>query len=89
MTRRDAAWLAALACVFLAWHVPLEYRTGAGQDEDWYAVTGTMTLRHGLPNIPYVPARELTSVVYGADVATYALPPLNTYIQAAGSPVSG
>lgn len=80
--RGDCAWLAVLAAVFLVWHVPLEYRTGGGQDEEWYAVAGSMVLRGGVPRVPYSPSRDPTSAGYKADVALYALPPLNSYVQA-------
>src|SRR3954449_467004 len=82
MNVRDAIWCAVLASFFLAWHVPLMYRTGAGQDEDWYAVPGATILRTGLPQIPYIPARELGSACYKADVILDTLPPLGFYLQA-------
>ena len=81
-TGRDWVWLAALAAVFLAWHVPLIYRTSPGQDEDWYGVPGITILQTGLPQIPYIPSRDPASVCYRADVALYALPPLGFYLQA-------
>ena len=82
MTGRDRNWLAAIALLFLAWRVPLMYRTVAGQDEDWFAVPGVTILRTGVPQIPYLPSRSLDSAVYKADVALYALPPLGFYLQA-------
>src|SRR4051794_2054848 len=82
MYGRDRVWLALLAVVFLGWHVPLMYRTGAGQDEDWYGVPGITILRTGLPQIPYIPAREPDSACFKADVILYALPPLDFYLQA-------
>jgi 4-amino-4-deoxy-L-arabinose transferase-like glycosyltransferase len=82
MTGRDRAWLAALALLFLAWRVPLMYRTVAGQDEDWYAVPGVTIPRTGVPQIPYIPSRDPGSACYKADVILYALPPLGFYLQA-------
>ncbi len=82
MSRRDAIWLAVLAAVFLACRVPLEYRTAAGQDEDWYGVTGITTLRRGVPSIPFASTLNPASVAYKSDVALYSLPPLNFYLQA-------
>jgi 4-amino-4-deoxy-L-arabinose transferase-like glycosyltransferase len=82
MTGRDRAWLAGLALLFLAWRVPLMYRTVAGQDEDWYAVPGVSILRTGVPQIPYIPSRDPASACYKADVILYALPPLAFYLQA-------
>ncbi len=82
MSVRDRTWLLVLALIFVAWHVPLEYRTGAGQDEDYYGITGSMTLRNGLPSLPFVPARDPHSAAYKADTALYILPPLNCYLQA-------
>jgi hypothetical protein len=79
---RDAVWLIGLAIVFLISHVPLEYRTGAGQDEDWYAIPGSMILRGGLPRIPYAPGRDPSSAAYMADEVLYALPPFHFYVQA-------
>jgi hypothetical protein len=74
--------LTVLAILFLAWHVPLVYRTEAGQDEDWYGVPGITILRTGLPQIPYIPSRDPGSACYKADVILYALPPLAFYLQA-------
>lgn len=81
MNGRDRSWLASLALLFLAWRLPLMYRTVAGQDEDWFAVAGVAILRTGVPQIPYIPSR-VPSACYKADVALYALPPLSFYLQA-------
>jgi hypothetical protein len=82
MMDRERFGLAALACLFLAWHVPLVYRTEAGQDEDWYGVPGITILRTGLPQIPYIPSQDPGSACFKADVILYALPPLAFYLQA-------
>jgi hypothetical protein len=82
MTRLDAAWLAALAAVFLAWHIPLMDRTPAGEDEDWYSVPGITILRGGVPRTPYITSDDPRSACYHADVALYTLPPLSFYLQA-------
>jgi len=79
---RDRAWLIALAIAFLCWHVPLMYRTAAGQDESWFAVPGIAVLRSGVPQIPFLPARDTNSAVYRADEILYTLPPLSFYLQA-------
>ncbi len=71
-----------LSSVFLAWHIPLMYRTAAGQDEDWYAAPGTGILQTGLPHIPYITSNDPGSVCYHADVAIYTLPPLGFYFEA-------
>ena len=89
MNRRDAAWLAALALLFLAWHVPIIDRTPAGQDEDWYGVTGITILRSGLPRTPYITSDDPRAACYRADVALYTLPPLSFYLQAAVHLVRG
>ncbi len=81
--RRDALILAALAAAFLAWHVPLMFRTAPGLDEDFYGVPGTAVLRSGLPQIPYIPSRDPATIYFHADEALYALPPLFFYAQAA------
>jgi len=81
--RGDRAWLAMVAVVFLAWHVPLMYATAPGLDEDWFGVPGITILRSGLPRIPYLPSRDPSSFCYRADVVLYALPPLSFYLQAA------
>jgi 4-amino-4-deoxy-L-arabinose transferase-like glycosyltransferase len=78
---RDSVQLALLAVVFLFWHVPLMFRSAAGQDEDFYGVPG-ITVRHqGVPRIPYIPSRDPHCIYYEADVALYALPPLSFYLQ--------
>jgi hypothetical protein len=82
MKMRDQIWVVGLAILFLAWHVPLMYRIGAGQDEDWYGVPGITIFRTGLPQIPYIPAREPGSACFKADVILYTLPPLGFYLQA-------
>jgi hypothetical protein len=82
MTLRDWSGLAVLALLFLAWHVPLVYRTEAGLDEDWYGVPGITILQRGLPQIPYIPSREPSSACFKADVILDALPPLTFYLQA-------
>jgi 4-amino-4-deoxy-L-arabinose transferase-like glycosyltransferase len=84
MQMRDRSWLVLLVpiLVFLAWHVPLMFRTAAGQDEDWYGVTGIAILRTGLPHVPYITSDDPRSVCYQADEALYTLPPLNFYLQA-------
>jgi len=82
MMRRHRIGLALLALVFLAWHVPLAYRTEAGLDEDWYGVPGITILRTGLPQIPYIPSRDPGSACFKADVILDALPPLAFYLQA-------
>jgi hypothetical protein len=82
MTRRDRAGLAVMSLLFLGWHVPLMYRTEAGQDEDWYGVPGIAILRTGVPQIPYLPARQRGSACFYADTILYALPPLAFYLQA-------
>jgi hypothetical protein len=82
MIRRDLGWLALIAGLFLAWHLPLIYRTATGMDEDLFAVTGTTIRRTGLPQIPYIPTRDRRSFYYGADVALYILPPLSFYLEA-------
>ena len=82
MLRRDRIALALLAVLFLAWHVPLVYRTEAGLDEDWYGVPGITILRTGLPQIPYIPSRDPGSACFKADVILDALPPLAFYLQA-------
>ena len=82
MSRRDAAWLATLALLFLAWHVPPMGRSPAGQDEDWYGVTGITIVRDGIPRTPYITSDDPHSVCYRADVALYTLPPLSFYLQA-------
>src|SRR6476660_7022952 len=82
MRGRDRAWLALLWGAFLAWHVPLMFRTCAGQDEDFYGVPGSSIVRGGLARIPYIPSRDPQSIYYQADVALYALPPLSFYFQA-------
>jgi hypothetical protein len=79
---RDQVGLAPLALLFLAWHVPLAYRTEAGLDEDWYGVPGITILRTGLPQIPYIPSRDPGSACFKADVILDALPPLSFYLQA-------
>lgn len=89
MTGHDRTWLLAIALLFLAWRVPLMYRTVAGQDEDWYAVPGATILRTGVPQIPYIPARDPSSACYKADIALYALPPLGFYLEAAVGLVLG
>jgi hypothetical protein len=89
MNRRDAAWLAGLALVFLVWHVPLMFRTETGQDEHWFGVTGTTIVRTGLPQIPYLPSRDPAEVCYKSDVALYVLPPLSFYLQALVNVVLG
>ena len=71
-----------MALLFLAWHVPLAYRTEAGLDEDWYGVPGITILRTGLPQIPYIPSRDPGSACFKADVILDALPPLAFYLQA-------
>jgi hypothetical protein len=82
MSRVDAAWLGALAVLFLAWHVPLMDRTAAGQDEDWYGVPGITIVRSGLPRLPYITSDDPRSACYHADEALYTLPPLAFYLQA-------
>jgi hypothetical protein len=84
MTRKgfEGFTLAVFALVFLAWHVPLVYRTEAGIDEDWYGVPGITILRTGLPQIPYIASRDAGSALFKADVILYALPPLAFYLQA-------
>jgi hypothetical protein len=82
MMGRERFGLAVLACLFLAWHVPLVYRAEAGQDEDWYGVPGITILRTGLPQIPYIPSRDPGSACFKADLILYALPPLAFYLQA-------
>src|SRR4051812_30544625 len=82
MNVRDRIGVAVLAFLFLAWHVPLMYRIGAGQDEDWYGVPGITILQTGLPQIPYIPAREPGSACFKADVILDTLPPLGFYLQA-------
>src|SRR3954462_15977597 len=89
MNARDRICWLALAALFLAWHVPLMYRTEAGQDEDWYAVPGITILRTGLPQIPYMPSRDPGSACYKAEVILYALPPLGFYLQALARLVLG
>jgi 4-amino-4-deoxy-L-arabinose transferase-like glycosyltransferase len=81
MSRGDRARLAGLAAVFLAWHVPLMFRTEAGQDEHWFGVAGITVLRSGLPQIPYIPSRDPAEICYRSDVALYVLPPLSFYLQ--------
>jgi hypothetical protein len=63
MSQSGRIGIVCLFLAFLAWHVPLLYRTAAGQDEDWYGVPGITILRTGLPQIPYLPARDPKSVV--------------------------
>ncbi len=82
MMRRDRIGLALLGLIFVAWHVPLAYRTEAGLDEDWYGVPGITILRTGLPQIPYIPSRDPGSACFKADVILDALPPLSFYLQA-------
>jgi Dolichyl-phosphate-mannose-protein mannosyltransferase len=82
MNRQDAIWLTAAVVVFLACHIPLEYRTGAGQDEDWYGVIGITTLRNGIPSVPYQATTDPKTVPYKSDIAVYALPPMSAYFQA-------
>lgn len=89
MTRRDLGWLALAAGVFLAWHVPLMFRTATGMDEDLFAVPGTTILRTGLPQIPYIPTRDRRSFYYGSDVLLYVLPPLSFYLEALVQAVLG
>jgi hypothetical protein len=89
MNVRHKVQFAFLATLFLAWHVPLMYRIGAGQDEDWYAVPGITILRTGLPQIPYIPARDPGSACFKADVILDTLPPLGFYLQAAVELVLG
>lgn len=83
MSRAQKVALALLVALFTAWHVPLMYRVAAGQDEDFYAVPGITILRTGLPQLPYVPSRDPTTVYYHADEILYTLPPLQFYIQSA------
>jgi 4-amino-4-deoxy-L-arabinose transferase-like glycosyltransferase len=80
--RRDLLALALMALLFLAWHVPLMYRTAAGTDEDHTAIPGTTILRSGVPKIPYMPVRDPRTSYLDADVALYILPPLSFYLQA-------
>ncbi len=81
--RRSARiWLAVIAVMFLAIRVPVMYRQPGGQDEDYYAVPGLTILQTGIPQLPHVPARNLESVFYRADVALYSEPPLCFYFQA-------
>jgi hypothetical protein len=74
--------VAALAAVFLAWHVPLMYRTAAGQDEEFYGVAGVAICEGGIPRVPYIPSRDPATVDYGIDVVAYTLPPLSFYLEA-------
>jgi 4-amino-4-deoxy-L-arabinose transferase-like glycosyltransferase len=89
MSWTDLKWLVLMAVVFLAWHVPLMYRTATGMDEDLYAVPGTTILRTGVPKIPYVPTRDRRTFYYGVDRAVYMLPPLSFYLQALVQTVLG
>ncbi len=75
--------LAALMAAFLAWQVPLMSRLRAGQDEDFYGVPGIAILRSGVPQIPYIPSRDVRTIYYRADELLYTLPPLGFYIEAA------
>ena len=72
MNRADVAWLAALAVLFLAWHVPLMDRTPAGQDEDWYGVPGITIVRTGLPRVPYITRTTRLGLLPGGRSAVYA-----------------
>ena len=83
MPRRDLAWLSGMAAVFLAWHLPLLSRIRPGQDEDFYGVPGMAILRGGLPQIPYIPSRDPSTIYYRADEVLYTLPPLGFYLEAA------
>jgi 4-amino-4-deoxy-L-arabinose transferase-like glycosyltransferase len=74
--------LAAVVAVFLAWHVPLMYRTAAGQDEEHYGIVGVAIHEVGIPRIPYIPSRDPETVDCGIDVAAYTLPPLSFYLEA-------
>jgi 4-amino-4-deoxy-L-arabinose transferase-like glycosyltransferase len=76
-------WLVLWAVILFAWRVPLMYRQSPGQDEDFYGVCGMAILRSGLPQIPYIPSRDATTIYYMADVALYTLPPLSFFWQAA------
>ena len=83
MPRRAPAVLAALMAAFLAWQIPLMFRLRAGQDEDFYGVPGIAILRSGVPQIPYIPSRDVRTIYYRADELLYTLPPLGFYIEAA------
>jgi len=80
MRRREAGWLLLLGLIFLAWHVPLMFRTAAGMDEEFYGVTGITVQREGVPRVPYVPSRD-RRFVFGVDILVYTLPPLSFYLQ--------
>src|SRR6516162_5266300 len=82
MPWRDRMMLAAVVAVFLAWHVPLMYRTAAGQDEEHYGIVGVAIHEVGIPRIPYIPSRDPETVDCGIDVAAYTLPPLSFYLEA-------
>ncbi|WP_406697789.1 glycosyltransferase family 39 protein [Singulisphaera sp. Ch08] len=81
MSKRDGGWLVLMGALFLAWHLPLMFRTAAGMDEEFYGVVGITILRDGVPRVPYVPSRD-PLFVYGVDVVVYTLPPLSFYLQA-------
>ena len=83
MSMRRPVVLAALMAAFLAWQVPLMFRLRAGQDEDFYGVPGIAILRSGVPQIPYIPSRDVRTIYYRADELLYTLPPLGFYIEAA------
>jgi len=84
--KQSGSWngrVALLMMVLFAWRLPLLYRQSPGQDEDFYGVPGMTILRGGLPQIPYIPSRDPTTIYYMADVAMYTLPPLAFFWQAA------
>lgn len=80
---------AVVAAVFLAVRLPLLGRLPAAMDEDFYAVPASAILRAGVPQIPYLPARDSSSVFDHADRMLYTLPPLAFYAQAALMGVAG
>ncbi|SIO42875.1 Dolichyl-phosphate-mannose-protein mannosyltransferase [Singulisphaera sp. GP187] len=81
MSKRDGGWLVLMGALFLAWHLPLMFRTAAGMDEEFYGVVGITIQREGVPRVPYVPSRD-PLFVYGVDLVVYTLPPLSFYLQA-------
>ena len=52
---RDRTWLLVLARCLSAGTFPWSTGWGAGQDEDWYGIAGSMVLRSGLPQLPFTP----------------------------------
>jgi 4-amino-4-deoxy-L-arabinose transferase-like glycosyltransferase len=87
--RVESFVIALLVVAFFILRLPLLVRLPAAQDEDFYAVPGTTIRSAGVPQIPYLPSRDPTSVFYHADQFLFTLPPLSFYLQAVAFTILG